>query len=127
MPEHGTFWWNELATNDPNRCKTFYGEVVGWTSKSMEMPGGAGTYTVWVSGDKDVGGMLKMDGAQWQGVPPHWMSYIAVSDVDSAVAKVEPAGGKVMVPPFDIEGVGRIAVVADPTGASIALATPAAG
>ncbi len=50
-------------------------------------------------------------------MPEHWFTYIAVDDVDSRVAKVEAAGGMVIRPPFDVPGVGRIAIVKDKGGA----------
>ena len=128
MMAHGEFGWNELVTPDPDACKAFYGEIVGWTATDVPMPaggGGTGTYTLWVSGDKQVGGMFRMEGPQFEGVPPHWMAYITVDDVDGACAKVGPAGGQILFPPTDIEGVGRFCVIADPTGAVVSLMTPA--
>lgn len=123
MAEQGEFVWNELVTTDPERCKQFYGEVVGWTAVDMPMPpGGApGVYTLWKVGDKQIGGMFRMGGPQFEGVPPHWMAYIAVDDVDAAAAKVEPAGGRVLFPPTDIEGVGRFCTIQDPTGGFVSL------
>ena len=50
-------------------------------------------------------------------VPPHWLAYIAVSDVDGVTEKAETLGGKVMVPAMEIPKVGRFSVVQDPTGA----------
>ena len=126
MADHGNFYWNELVTTDPGRCNAFYGTVLGWTSRDMDM-GEGGTYTMFQANGTDVGGMFKMQGPQFEGVPPHWMGYIAVDDVDAAVAKVEGAGGAVKAPPFDVPGVGRIAVITDPTGAAISLMTPAPG
>ena len=123
MSAHGTFLWNELATTDPDKAAAFYGAVLGWTFNAMDM-GPNGTYTIIKSGDTDAGGMLKMDGPQFEGMSPHWMSYIAVDDVDAAVGKVEAAGGQVAAQPFDIPTVGRIAVIVDPTGAAISLMTP---
>ena len=124
MADHGTFYWNELVTTDPGQCSTFYSTVVGWTSRDMDM-GEGGTYTIFQSNGTDIGGMFKMQGPQFEGVPPHWMGYVAVDDVDAAVAKVEGAGGAVKAPPFDVPGIGRIAVITDPVGATVSLMTPA--
>ena len=127
MADHGTFFRNELGTTDTGVCKRFYGEVVGWVTREMPMPDGNGSYVLWRQGDKDVGGMSKMSGTQFDGVPPNWMSYIAVDDVDAAAGKVASAGGKTVIEPITIPGIGRLAVIADPTGAVIALITPADG
>ncbi len=127
-PMHGTFMWNELLTTDMERCKAFYAEVVGWSSKEMPMPGddSGAAYTLWTVGDKEVGGGFRMAGPQFEGVPPHWMSYVCVDDVDAACTRATEAGGAVRVPPMDIPGVGRFCWIADPTGAVLALMTPAA-
>lgn len=52
MTQQGNFYWNELLTTDPEACKKFYGEVVGWTSREMDMGNGA-KYTIVKVGDKD--------------------------------------------------------------------------
>lgn len=124
MSGHGTFMWNELATNDPDACTAFYQKLLGWTTEEMPMPQGAGVYTVFNAGDTPAGGMFKMEGEQFAGIPPHWMSYIHVDDVDVAVTQAQELGGSVKAPAFDVPGVGRIAVIADPSGAAVALMKP---
>jgi predicted enzyme related to lactoylglutathione lyase len=79
------------------------------------------TYTLFKQDGKDVGGMLQMT-AEWAGVKPHWMAYVAVEDVDACAKKIPELGGKVCVPPTDIS-VGRFAVVEDPAGAVFSIIT----
>lgn len=112
-----TFCWNELRTPDPEAAKRFYTQLLGWTTREMDMVE-AGSYTIFVAGDKDVGGMMK---TTKEGIPPHWLSHVAVEDVDAATKKAEQLGAKTDVPPTDIPGTGRFSVITDPTGASIAL------
>ena len=121
MAEQGTFIWNELATSDVDGAKAFYSGLLGWKAEDMPMPGGGGTYTILKNGDAMAGGMFRMEGDAFKGVPPHWMSYIEVDDVDAAAAKVTELGGQVMQPPFDVPDVGRITVLSDPQGAVVAL------
>jgi hypothetical protein len=123
MTAHGHFHWNELVTRDVEKAKKFYGEVIGWTFEGMPMPDG--TYWVAKMGDQPVGGLFPIAGPQWDGVPEHWMAYIAVDDVDARVKKAQAAGAKVMRPAFDIQGVGRIAILTEPGGAGIGWITPA--
>jgi uncharacterized protein len=124
-PTPGKFMWNELMTTDAEAASKFYSAVVGWNVGSMPMPDGSGEkYHLWKAGDQDAGGMMQMSGPQFAGVPPHWMSYVHVADVDACAAKVAPAGGKVAQPPFDIPGIGRMCVIIDPQGAALALMTP---
>ena len=56
-----------------------------------------------------------------QGIPPNWMPYIEAGNVDDSTQKVTSLGGTVVVPPSDIPGTGRFAVVRDPQGATFGL------
>ena len=128
MPKHGEFCWNELATNDVETCRNFYGELFGWKyqSSSFDSPecesGGMIYNELSIDGQKQFGGMYQMP-KEYGETPPHWMSYIAVDDVDASVQKVSELGGKVCVPPTDIPNTGRFAVVSDPSGATFSLIT----
>ena len=129
MPETAApkmFFWNVLMTRDAASAQAFYGKVIGWEPSAMPMPGGAGgDYHLWKVGEGMAGGMMEMAGPQFEGVPPHWMAYVHVEDVDAAAERATGAGGKVLAPPFDVPTVGRIAIIADPQGAALGLITPA--
>jgi predicted enzyme related to lactoylglutathione lyase len=120
---HGTFCWNELMTRDVERAKRFYADTIGWSFEPMAMPGG-GTYWCAMQDGKPAAGLFSLDGPEFAGVPESWMSYIAVDDVDSRVAKAVKAGAKLMKPLFDVPGVGRIAILMEPGGAGIGWMTP---
>jgi hypothetical protein len=96
------------------------GEVVGWTFDEVDM--GTGTYTIAKSGDEQVAGLMA---TQDPNQPSAWVSYVHVDDVDAAAAKVEAAGGKMMMPLMDVPNVGRFGWVQDPTGAVFAIMKPA--
>ena len=121
---HGAFHWNELLTRDVKGACDFYGKALGWTFETMKVPGGDEDYTIAKSGDKAVGGIFAMKGPQFENTPPHWMAYISVDDIDARIAGALKIGAKVMMPAMDIEGVGRFAVIQDPTGAFIGWITP---
>jgi hypothetical protein len=123
---HGTFYWNELMTRDVEGAKKFYAGTLGWSYDAMPMAGGGGTYWLATMDGEPVGGLFDISGSDFQGVPESWMSYIAVDDVDARVAKAVKAGAKVMKPPFDVPGVGRIAILLESGGAGIGWITPAA-
>jgi hypothetical protein len=55
------------------------------------------------------------------GMPPAWTTYIATDDADATVETATAHGGTVMAPPFDVLDAGRMAVLADPTGAVFGL------
>lgn len=128
MPKHGTFCWNELATTNLENCRKFYSELLGWNLKRSEAVGEGMEYVEFGTSENcSLGGMYQMTkeycNAEGEMMPPHWMSYIAVDDVDASAAKVWELGGKVCVPPTDIPNVGRFSVVNDPTGATFSLIT----
>jgi uncharacterized protein len=121
---HGTFYWNELMTRDVARAKKFYADTIGWSFDAMPMPPGD-TYWVAKMGADPVAGIFDISGAEFNGVPESWMSYIAVDNVDARIKKAVAAGGKLMKPAFDVPGVGRIAILMEPGGAGIGWMTPA--
>ena len=118
MSKHtsGRFIWHELMTSDPKRAIAFYGELFAWKAQEIDM-GPAGKYTMLKAGDKDVGGMMQLDGKS--GAPPHWLQYVTTVDVDDATKRAEKLGAKVLVPGTDIPNVGRFSLISDPQGAHI--------
>lgn len=116
MNKQGDFIWYELLTEDAAKAADFYADVVGWTSA----PAGVGpsSYRIFGIGDGHVGGMMDLPAeAKAGGARPGWLGYVAVDDVDAAAAKIVASGGKQHMPPTTLEGVGRIAMLADPQGA----------
>jgi len=116
MTAHGHFHWNELMTRDAEKAKDFYGKTLGWTYNEMNM--GDGSYWVCMDGESPVGGIFTMSGPEFENVPEHWFAYIAVDDIDARLEKLKAEGGEVRRPPFDVPGIGRIAMVTDSNGAA---------
>lgn len=114
----GAFSWNELMTPNPKAACEFYGSLFGWTVETMNM--GQGPYHVVKVGGTAIGGIMQTPPDAGP-MPPMWGVYVTVADLDAALAKVPSLGGKTCVPPMDIPGVGRMAVIADPQGAMISL------
>lgn len=115
----GAFCWYELTTRAVEPSIAFYTALFGWTTQAWTMP--FGVYTLFMRGAEAVAGLMPMEGPEWEGVPNHWMPYVAVQDVDERFAAVPGLGGSGCVPPTDIPEVGRFAVVSDPTGGIISL------
>jgi predicted enzyme related to lactoylglutathione lyase len=125
MTSHGTFIWNELNTHDPKSACDFYTSLLGWRFEEITRPDGV--YRLAKQGDHPVAGLFEMKGKEFEGVPPHWLAYIAVDEIDKRVAAAKQAGAEVIREPFDVEGVGRIAILKDAVGALIAWMTPLGG
>jgi predicted enzyme related to lactoylglutathione lyase len=123
MSEHGTFYWNELMTRDAQKAKDFYAKTLGWSYDEMDMGNGE-TYAVCMNNGKPAGGIMRIT-EEMGPIPEHWFSYIAVDDVDKRLEKLKAEGGKVVREPFDVPGVGRIAIVQDPGGAAQGWMKPA--
>lgn len=123
-PRPGTVVWNELAARSPEAAKAFYQGLFGWGVKETAMPGF--TYVEWLIGDRSAGGMLPL-AAIGANVPPHWLVYFACADCDASAARAAELGGRVLRVPFDVPGVGRIAVLADAEGAVFAVIALAIG
>ncbi len=108
----GRFVWHEVATPDIEATKKFYGPLFGWTFNEVPMPDGA--YTMIMNGEVPQGGVFDLTKMPKEGVPPHWMAYVSVPNVDEAVAAAKSGGGTIGLEPMDIPNVGRMAVIGDP-------------
>jgi predicted enzyme related to lactoylglutathione lyase len=116
--EPGTFSWVELSTTDPDGAKSFYGGLFGWEHEDNEVPGGGGVYTLAQVGGRSVAGITAQPEQQREaGVPPNWFSYVTVASAEESAERAKELGGSVHAGPFDVGEAGRMAVVADPTGA----------
>jgi predicted enzyme related to lactoylglutathione lyase len=120
--EEGMLCSADLITADVASAKRFYAELFGWTLQAMPGPGGTDAYVMAQLRGRHVCGIAPQPPDQRERrVPPSWLSYVAVADVDARAAKVTRAGGTVVASPFDIPGAGRMAIVQDPSAATIAL------
>jgi predicted enzyme related to lactoylglutathione lyase len=97
-----------------NAAKAFYAKVFDWGAETH------GDYTEWKVGGRSVAGGMEMGDRYPPNVPPHWLVYFAVNDADASAKKGQDLGGKLLVPPMDIEP-GRFAVLSDPGGANFGI------
>ena len=114
---HGQFVWYELTTPDVDAARKFYPPITGWGTQQFDKD-----YTMWTTGGAPFAGIFRLGPEQQaKGIPPNWMPYIEAGNVDDTARKVTSLGGTVVVPPTDIPGTGRFAVVRDPQGATFGL------
>lgn len=119
--EPGTPCWIDLGTPDQDAAASFYGSLFGWSVEEDENAEETGGYRVAMLRGKAIGGVMKL---MEEGQPPAWSSYVCVEDVDATAAKAKEAGGTVMFEPMSVLDYGRMAFVADPTGAVLGLWQP---
>ncbi|KIQ65211.1 hydroxylase [Kitasatospora griseola] len=115
MNEPGSLGWIELATRDPRGAVVFYRELFDWTVTVGEM------YTQFGLGGRDFGGMMDMADQFPPEVPPYWMPYFAVADVDLSAERAALLGATVTLPPTDVPDGPRLAVLRDPQGAAFGI------
>jgi uncharacterized protein len=120
----GTLCWADLTTDDPKRAEEFYGGLFGWQFMRDERD--ASGYVHIKNGEHPIGGIPPVR-PRPPGVPPHWLAYFQVDDVDAVANKAKEKGGKLLLAPMSMENVGRMAVIADPQGAVFALCKSARG
>jgi predicted enzyme related to lactoylglutathione lyase len=119
VPKHGEICWRELRTKDLPAAMEFYSKMFGWELPQTKVS--PMEYKEIVLDGVAYGGMMQIDENWPPGVPSHWASYIAVENADETASKITAKGGTVRVPPFDAPGVGRMAMVVDPSGADFAI------
>lgn len=119
----GSFIWYELMTPDPDASRAFYEAAIGWTIGAQ--PAGEMDYRMIAAPDGQVGGVMRITPEmRSSGARPVWLGYLGVDDVDAMVAQVQAAGGTVTMPAWDIPGIGRFAMLADPQGAPFYVMRP---
>ena len=121
---HGQLIWYELMTPNADAAKAFYDSVVGW-QMGEPVAEFQGYRMIGRSDGGFAGGVLPLtEEMQQHSARPTWLGYVGVDDTDAAVSSIEQAGGKALMPAFDIPGVGRVAMVADPQGAPFYVMKP---
>ena len=116
MRPHGTFAWNELLTSDPDRAMVFFAETLGWTYQSFDL---GAPYWIIMSNDQMVGGLGSLSAGDLETTESYWLGFIEVDDIDRRHESAIALGAIAIRAPHDVPGVGRVAVVRDPTGALI--------
>ena len=129
--DQGAFIWYELMTPDIAAAKAFYDAVIGWdidgtNDGTNTVPDGGVDYRMIRRSDGGhAGGVLALSPAMIAGgARPGWYGYVHVADVDAAAKAFTAAGGAVHMAPHDLEGVGRIALLADAQGAPLYVMNP---
>ena len=117
----GDWVWNELWTPDASSALVFYERTFGYDHDAKDM-GEQGSYLILKGPDgKQRGGIFQCPD---KSAPPLWLPYVHVADCDASADRARQLGANVFMPPTDIPGIGRFAVLFDPQGAAIAIIKP---
>jgi uncharacterized protein len=122
--EPGTITWVDLTVQDAVSIRDFYTAVAGWGFTPVKM----GEYedfamTAHASG-MAVSGICHARGVNAD-LPPQWLIYITVEDLEKSMARCVERGGRILAGPKSMGGQGRYGVIQDPAGAVAALFAPA--
>jgi predicted enzyme related to lactoylglutathione lyase len=117
-PQPGTVGWMDLTVEDAARVRQFYEAAAGWTAQEHPM-GGYSDFVMMTPGGAPAGGICHARGAN-AALPPVWLIYIVVENLDQRVARCVELGGTVLDGPR-AAGSGRFCVLRDPAGAPFAL------
>ena len=122
-PEIGSINWFDLTIENAEALRDFYSAVVGWTFSEVEM-GGYQDFCMSLPEDgKTIAGICHARGLN-ASLPPQWLVYITVEDLDQSITKCKELGGIILSGPRDLGSYGRICVIRDPAGAVAALICP---
>lgn len=115
----GEFVWNELATANLQEAKDFYSKVFGWEFEDKKV--GEMTYTFIKKGGKEFGGIWSIPTEEQKQIPPHWLAYILVENIEQSLTKARENRATVIKPIQKVGDMGLFAIITDPSGAHIAL------
>jgi len=120
----GSITWTDLTVENAERIRDFYSAVVGWTTSGVDMGG----YDDFNMNDPETGtpiaGVCHARGGNAD-LPPVWLIYVNVEDIEKSIARCIELGGQVISGPKGVVGQGRYCVIRDPAGAALALFEPA--
>ncbi len=115
----GSIGWVDLTVPECGTIRSFYERVVGWSSQPIEMEGYSDYCMIPPAGDVPAAGICHARGVNAD-IPPHWLIYITVANIDESVRTCVELGGSIIRPPGDMGG-AKVAIIRDPAGAVCAL------
>lgn len=116
----GQFCWLDLAASDADRARRFYGRMFGWEA-SDHLANGGRIVRLHQAGH-DMGSLYQLSRAHLQaGVPSHWTPYVRVRGIHAAVERAVACGARLVVEPFAVTGLARVALIQDTVGALVGL------
>jgi predicted enzyme related to lactoylglutathione lyase len=126
VPEVGRVAWVDLTVPDAVPVRDFYRHVVGWGSAEVVMGDYSDFNMLSPTSGEVAAGVCHARGVN-AGLPPVWLVYVAVADLEASMDRCRELGGDVVAGPSGMGSYGRYCVIRDPAGAHLALFEPARG
>ena len=127
----GTVWWVELIAANDVKSAAHYNAVVGWTSKRVALSDSEKparpeepAYTLFMTNGNEAAGAYRANSSDPVKNRPMWIVYFQVDNVDKAIARAANQGGRLLIPPYDVPGSARMALLADIDGIPFGVAAP---
>lgn len=109
----------EIAVKDEKQGSEFYSKLFDWKIKFDEKFNYGEIETGGEGGIE--GGLFKAEEGKY---PPYVTFYVQVDDLQAYLNKAEELGGRTILPPTPIPGIGSCAMFSDPEGNMIGLYKP---
>lgn len=122
VAEPGAMVWHQLVTRDPMRADEFYRALFPYDVQPLD--GQVSEEAVYAIGGSNVVSRVRLTDEWPRDMPPHWMTFFAVSDTDRTAERARELGGSVVYGPVDTPH-GRMASMVDPFGAGFSVIVPA--
>jgi predicted enzyme related to lactoylglutathione lyase len=122
-PQVGTIGWIDITVPNAAEVCDFYRAVTGWAVSEVPMGEYSDFCMMPAPNAAPVAGICHARGTN-AGLPPQWLIYITVANLDASIQRCLELGGQVHVGPKELGGQGRLAVIRDPAGAVAALFEP---
>ncbi|MDX1406834.1 MAG: VOC family protein [Saprospiraceae bacterium] len=123
MSNIGSIGWIDLTVPNADAVRDFYASVVGWSPSPVDM-GSYHDYTMTGPDNEEArAGICHARGGN-AGIPPAWMIYINVEDLERSMQACTEGGGRIIGEPRSMGAHGRFCFIEDPAGAVCALFEP---
>lgn len=117
----GMLCWTEMGTTDAAAAKEFYSRIFRWQVHEAPVDSDEPYYLFHIENDQVAGLYAYNADQREQGIPPNWLCYFSVADVNETTEKARSLGANILTGPFDVMELGRMSLIQDPTGATFGI------
>jgi predicted enzyme related to lactoylglutathione lyase len=119
LAEPGDWIWIQLLSRDSKKAAEFYRAVGGYDVVENTETNRQSDFVLTSEGYARA--TVRTIQAKNSQVPPNWLPFVRVKNLAASVAQAKQLGGRVLIEPKPELFHGKVAVIADPTGAAIGI------